>query len=284
MNLRRVALITGGSSGIGAACVRKLLTLDWAVSVVALPGPELDRIAGPGTLVTSGDITLREIRELAVKRTLQRRGRIDVFINCAGVGLYAAPTEVSIPLFSRVLDVNVLAPLALAQMVVPGMRKQGGGSIVNISSVAGFVALPWAAAYSASKFALDSVHDSLRRELRGGCIHVLKVCPGIVDTDFRDHVLAGTAPTSVRSIRRVVSADAVAGAILSAIHHRRHTIYVPRLGRLFALAGSVAPRLMDAYLSRFLPAAASVDRGRNACEYDSNELGWAEASPPPVGD
>jgi len=116
---------------------------------------------------------------MAVQRTLNSYGRIDVLMNNAGVGLYAVPTEVPAASFSRLLDVNVVAPLALTQLVVAAMREQGSGTIVNVSSVAGTVALPWAAAYSASKSALHALHDSLRIELRGSPIHLIKVCPGI---------------------------------------------------------------------------------------------------------
>jgi short-subunit dehydrogenase len=225
---------------------------------VALPGPELDRIADLGALVTPGDVTSQEIRKCALERTLQTHGRIDVLINNAGIGLYAPPTETGMPEFSRILDVNLLAPLALAQLVVPYMNRQGSGAIVNIGSVAGSVALPWAAAYSASKFALGSIHDSLRRELRGGPIQVLKVCPGIVDTPFRSRVLTGEAPAAVKRIRWVVSPETVAARILWALEHRRNTVYVPKIGRVFALAGAIAPSLMDFYLSRFLTDPSSA--------------------------
>jgi short-subunit dehydrogenase len=252
MNQCPVALVSGGSSGIGAACVRKFLALNWAVSVVALADSELDQIQEAGAFATPGDITSREAREKAVERTLQRYGRIDLLVNSAGVGLYAPPTEIPIPEFSRVLDVNVLAPLALTQLVIPHMKHQGSGAIVNIGSVAGLVALPWAAAYSASKFALDAVHDSLRRELRRSSIQVLKVCPGIVATKFRDRALVGEAPPAVKNIRWVVSPETVAARILLALKTRRHTIFVPRIGRLFALSEALIPSLLDIYLSRYL--------------------------------
>lgn len=276
----RVALITGGSSGIGAACVRSFLALGWAASVVALPGPELDPIEESGALVTSGDITSPGVRQDVVERTLQRYGRIDALINNAGVGLYARPTEVSLSEFSRILEVNVLAPLALAQMVIPYMQQQGSGSIVNIGSVAGFVALPWAAAYSASKFALNAMHDSLRRELRGSPIQVIKICPGIVKTDFRNNTLGGSAPHAVKRIRWVVSPDTVAARIVRAIEEGHRAVYVPRIGRVFALLGALAPSLMDLYLSRyFADSASAVPPARMRTEKElalSGSLGAAD--------
>jgi len=245
-----VVVITGGSRGIGAACARTFHSAGWNVSTIALAPGEADVIHSPQVLTIHGDITEPQVRELAIRRTVAKFGRIDVLINNAGVGLYAHPTELSRELFFRLVDVNVFAPLALAQLVVHVMREQGSGTIVNVGSVAASVALPWAAGYCASKAALHSIHDSLRRQLRDTGVRLMKVAPGIVDTNFRAHVLAGTPPQSVRQIRRVVSADAVAAAILQGVRKRRKTIYVPQIGALFTLIGHIAPALMDLYLSR----------------------------------
>jgi NAD(P)-dependent dehydrogenase (short-subunit alcohol dehydrogenase family) len=119
----RVALITGGSSGIGAACVYRALARGWKVSVLALPDSDLDRLEGLDLLIIAGDITSERVRENAVERTLSRYKCVDVLINSAGVGLYAPPTEVSLPLFRRILEVNAIAPIALTQMLIPVMRK-----------------------------------------------------------------------------------------------------------------------------------------------------------------
>jgi short-subunit dehydrogenase len=248
---QKVALITGGSSGIGMACVSKFLANGWDVSVLALPGLDMDRLTADGVLATTGDITCAGTRQAAVERTLNAHGRIDVLVNNAGVGLYSPATEVPVDSFGRLLEVNVLAPLALAQMVIPVMLRQSSGTIVTMGSVAGCVSLPWAAAYCASKSALHAIHDSLRRELRGSSIHLIKVCPGIVNTRFREHVLAGSAPLAVRRIRRAVSAELVADRIWEAIARRKTSVYVPRIGVAFALMGSLAPSLMDLYLRRF---------------------------------
>jgi short-subunit dehydrogenase len=267
-NAARVALITGGSDGIGAACVQEFLACGWNVSSLALPGRDLDRQSANGILTIAGDVTSPQTREIAVERTLGRYGRIDVLINSAGAGLFGVPSELPLELISRLFDLNVMAPLALSTAVIPVMRRQGKGMIVNLGSVGGFVSLPWAAAYSASKAALHSFHDSLRRELRGGPIHVLNVCPGIVDTRFREHALAGSAPAAVRELRWVVSAEAVARRILRAIDHRSNTVFIPRVGALFALAGLIAPGLMDVYLARFFAAdrRSAVVAGRCGAE------------------
>ena len=257
----RTVLITGGSSGIGVACVRRFLAAGWRVSVLALPDSDLVRLAGLDVLTIPGDVTSEQSRETALARTLDEYGGIDTLVNSAGVGLYAQPSETPMSLFSRLLEVNVLAPLALSQLVIPVMKQRGGGVIVNIGSVAGRVALPWAAGYSASKFALDSIHDSLRREFRNDSIRFVRVCAGIVDTDFRRNVLAGSAPPAVRRIRRIVPADAVAAAIVRAVQLGGRTVYVPWTGAVFALMGTLAPRLMDLYLSRFQPSPGPATAG-----------------------
>ncbi len=274
-----VALISGGSSGIGLACVRQFLSKGWRAAVVALPDSDLDHLRGLDVLVIPGDVTAERTRAAAIAHTLGEYNRIDVLVNSAGVGLYAFPTETPMSSFSRMLGVNVLAPLALAQMAIPVMRKQGGGAIVNVGSVAARVALPWAAAYSASKSALDSIHNSLRRQCRRDPIRFVNVCPGIVDTNFRNNVLAGAAPPSVSRIRHVVSADAVAFNILRAVERGRHMVYVPRICRLFTLIDAFAPWLMDFYLSRLvatdIPAAITPNDNadqRPTCERSESPM------------
>jgi short-subunit dehydrogenase len=153
--------------------------------------------------------------------------------------------------------VNVFSALALTQLVIPVMRNQGSGTIVNIGSVGGRVSLPWAVMYCSTKWALHCVSDSLRRELQGSGIRVMKVCPGIVDTKFRDHVLAGKAPTPVENIRRVVSPDAVAAAMFRGVERNKRTVYVPRIGWAFISLEFFAPWLIDIYLRKSYGAQPS---------------------------
>lgn len=246
----KIALITGGSEGLGAACARRFLRAGWKVAILALPGPEIDGMASNDVLTVSGDITSPDTRHVVVEKTLERFERIDVLVNNVGVGLYAPPSQADIELTKRLFDVNVFAPLALTQLVAPLMRRQGGGTIVNVGSVGGLVSLPWAVIYCASKFAVHAIDDSLHRELGPQGIRVIKVCPGIIETKFREHVLDGEAPPHVVSIRKTVPPDRVAKAILRAIENGSRTVYVPWIGRSFTAMGILAPRLMDWYLAR----------------------------------
>ena len=187
----KVVLITGASEGIGAACAAVFHERKARLSLSCLSGPDFPRPAD--ALVTVGDITDPGVRDEIVRRTVDRFGTIDILVNNAGVGLYKPPSSAPIELVRRLFEVNVFAPLAMAQLTIPYMKRQGSGTIVNIGSVGGFASLPWASMYCASKFALHAINDSLRRELSRDGIHVMKVAPGIVDTKFREHVLDGTA-------------------------------------------------------------------------------------------
>ena len=220
------------------------------VSLSGLPSGGFETGERDGVLITAGDITEAATRERLIARTIDRFSRIDVLINNAGVGLYASPSTVPLDLARRMFDVNLFAAVALAQAVLPDMRRRKAGAIVNVGSVGGYSSLPWAVMYCATKFALHAYSDSLRRELRGSGVCVTKICPGIVDTSFRDHVLAGTVPGGVRNIRRMVSPRQVAMTVVNAVERGKSTAFVPRLGRLFTLMECLTPGLMDLYLSR----------------------------------
>lgn len=247
---QKVVLITGASEGIGASCARQLTERGARLSLFALPTTGFEGRNSDTVLVTTGDITSPESRQTLIENTMQRFGRIDVLINNAGVGQYGYPSEVDTEVSKRLFDVNVFSLLALTQLVIPVMRQQKSGTIVNIGSVGGKVSLPWAVMYCATKWAVHCLDDSLRRELKPDGVHVMKVCPGIVDTKFRDHVLAGKAPGPVGDIRRVVSPDQVAAGIIRGVERNSRTVYVPELGRGFTMMEAVAPWAMDLYLRR----------------------------------
>ncbi len=246
----KVVLITGASQGIGAACARLFGQRGALLSLTSLPGQGLADSTGARQVNTTGDITEPETRNAVVKRTLDAFGRVDVLINNAGVGQYGYPTEVDTEISKRMFDVNVFSVLALTQLVVPGMRSRKSGVVVNIGSVGGEVSLPWAVMYCATKWALHCIDDSLRRELKGDGIRVMKVCPGIVETQFREHVLAGAAPGRVEDIRRTVHPDQIAQGVLKGIERGKTKVYVPKIGFAFTSLDFFAPAVMDWYLRR----------------------------------
>jgi short-subunit dehydrogenase len=244
----KVVVITGASDGIGASCARLFAARGARIVATGLPKTGFAETGSATRLVVEGDITSEETRVSVVEQALARFGRIDVLVNNAGVGQYGYPSEVDVEISKRMFDVNVFSALALTQLVIPQMKARGAGAIVNIGSVGGKVGLPWAVMYCATKWALHCVSDSLHRELADTGIHVMKVCPGIVDTKFRDHVLAGAAPRNVENIRRVVSPDQVARGLIRGLERGKKTVYVPKIGYIFTSLDFFAPRVMDWYL------------------------------------
>jgi short-subunit dehydrogenase len=245
-----VVVITGASEGIGAACAGCFAQKGAHLSLNALPGASFPSDLPVDTLFTQGDITRDGVRRLLVERTLERFGKIDILVNNAGVGLYAPPSQTALPLAEQMFALNVFAPLALAQLVIPLMRRQQRGSVVNVASIGSKVSLPWATMYCASKFAIAAVSDGLRRELKPAGIHVTTVYPGIVKTRFREHVLGGMAPERVSGIQRVITPEECARAIVRGVERNSRTVVVPKIGYVFAALDRLFPAVMDEYLMR----------------------------------
>jgi short-subunit dehydrogenase len=246
----KVVLITGASEGIGASCAKLFAQRGASLALNGLPTSTFQDEDSAARLVVAGDITSDTVRHQIVDQTIRRYGRIDVLLNNAGVGQYGYPTEVDTEISKRLFDINVFSLLALTQLVIPHMKQQRSGTIVNIGSVGGKVSLPWAVMYCATKWAVHCIDDSLHRELSGHGIRVMKVCPGIVDTKFRDHVLAGEAPGLVEDIKRTVSPDQVAAGIVNGVERGKRTVFVPKIGMIFTSLDFFAPRVMDWYVRR----------------------------------
>ena len=249
----KVALITGASRGIGAACAAELAARGARLSLVARSEEGLAAAGGRDALVTAGDITDESLRARAVERTLERFGRIDILVNNAGAGLYLPAWDTPPDPARRLFELNFFAPLAMARLVAPHMRAQGGGAIVNVSSVAAKATLPWLTLYSASKAALCALTDGLRVELAPYGIHAMAVCPGYVRTTFQEHALAGKPPESVRKSRRfTITAEECARAIARGIEREARTVMAPRSAWLLVAAARLFPRQLDARFAAML--------------------------------
>ncbi|MBI3683299.1 MAG: SDR family NAD(P)-dependent oxidoreductase [Acidobacteria bacterium] len=245
----KVVLVTGASEGIGAACAAAFRARGAKLSLLARSGDKLEGVMAAGDVATAGDVTREEDRRRCVEATIARFGRIDILINNAGVGLYAPSWQAPLEAVRRMYEVNFFAALAMIQLVAPGMRAQHSGSIVNVSSIAGRVTLPWLTLYSASKFALCSLTDGLRMELKRDGIHAMTVCPGYVSTRFQQNVLMGQAPESVQRTKWFrITAGQCARAIVKGVERNARTVVTPRAGWIFIalerlLPGSVEARL-----------------------------------------
>ncbi len=247
----KIILITGASQGIGAACAAGLRRRGARLSLTGRSEERLAPLAGQDMLVTAGDLTQPEARQRVVDRTLERFGAIDVLINNAGVGLYSPSWKAPMPEARSLFELNFFVPLAMIQLVVPHMRLRKSGVVVNVSSIAGKVTLPWFTLYSSSKYALGSLSDGLRRELKPDGISVMTVCPGYVKTAFQDNVLAGRPPEPLRRARQfAITPERCADAIVRGLERGARTVVTPRAGWLFVMAERLFPSLMDSQLNR----------------------------------
>jgi len=246
----KVVLITGASEGIGAACARAFEARDARLSIIARNAERLAKVGGPGTLRIAGDITSEETQRQVVARTVEQFGGIDILVNNAGMGLYAPAWKAPMADTRRMFELNLFAPLALAQLVTPHMRERKGGTIVNISSIAGKVTLPWLTLYSVSKFALGSLTDGLRAELKPDGIRVMAVCPGYVKTEFQAHALGAHPPEPIAKGRRfAITVDECAQAVARGVEREARTVVVPRLGWLLVALSRLFPAMVESRLA-----------------------------------
>jgi NAD(P)-dependent dehydrogenase (short-subunit alcohol dehydrogenase family) len=181
----RTALVTGASRGIGAATAAALDRAGARVAIAARSDEELAKVARGLTndpVVLAVDLSDSAAPGRLAAQALDAMGRVDVLVNNAAAAARLPTVEIDAALIDGLLAVNVRAPLLLVAALVPSMIDQGGGSIVNLSSVSGLVGTPNRAAYAASKGAIDAATRSLAMELGRHGIRVNSVAPGVVDT------------------------------------------------------------------------------------------------------
>ncbi|WP_116200189.1 oxidoreductase [Amycolatopsis circi] len=185
-----VCLITGASAGIGRATALELLKAGHVVYGAARRVSKMEELRDAGGHPLAMDARSEADLDRAVRTVLDEQGRIDVLINNAGTVLHGAAEDVPLDAARDQFQVNVFAPARLVQLVLPAMRAQGSGRIVNVSSIGGEISLPLGAWYYASKHALEAYSDTLRMEVRPFGIEVVVVVvvvqPGIIKTEFED--------------------------------------------------------------------------------------------------
>jgi short-subunit dehydrogenase len=191
----RVALVTGASSGIGEAAAQALVDAGFTVygtSRKATPGETRD-----GVVFLPLDVTDEESVAEAVREVLKRSGRIDVLVNNAGIGSSGASEESSVAQDRIVFDVNVFGLIRMTKAVLPHMRGQKEGRVINMSSVGGFAPQPFMASYVASKHAVEGYSESLDHEVRELGVRILLVEPFNTSTGFDASVVRGENPLPV---------------------------------------------------------------------------------------
>ena len=185
----KVILITGASSGFGKVSAIKLKEKGYIVYAVARRVSKMDDLKKMGITVDYMDVTDEKSVSDSVEKIIAKEGKIDILVNNAGYGSYGAVEEVSIEEAKRQFDVNVFGIAIVSKKVLPYMRKERSGLVINISSVVGKVALPFMGWYSASKHAVEGLSDAMRIEVEPFGVKVVIVEPGVVKTGF-DNIVA----------------------------------------------------------------------------------------------
>ncbi len=277
-------LITGGSRGLGLALARRFAGEGARLTLLARDGDDLQRARreleanGADVLIYECDVSDPEQVKDAVRFVKERRGRIDVLVNNAGV-IQVGPVETMTTAdFEEAMDVHTWGPFRLMRAVIPQMKAQGEGRIVNISSIGGLVAVPHLLPYVVSKFALTGLSDGMRSELAQENIHVTTVCPGLMRTgshvnalfkgkhrqEFTWFALSSSTPLSSTSARRA------ARQIVEACRRGASRLIITPQARLLHALNALVPGLTAAVtntIARLLP-------GPDAENGDERHPGW----------
>ena len=272
--MSRVAIVTGGASGIGRALSAALVARGDRVVLADLDGAAAEDVAerlragGPGT-ATAAAVDVRDAGAVTalVTGTAERHGRLDLLFNNAGLGIGGPAEELSPAHWDRTLDVNLRGVLHGVQAAYPLMLRQGQGHIVNTASLAGLLPMPGSAPYATTKWAVVGLSLSLRAEGAARGVRVSVVCPGGVDTPILDKGMPADLPRvpSVEGIDtravitrlsggRLYGADALAADVLRGVDRNRPLIVAPRqarvMWRLMRLSPSLVLRLLAAMAAR----------------------------------
>ncbi|MFB8759287.1 SDR family NAD(P)-dependent oxidoreductase [Streptomyces nigra] len=244
----RTAVVTGASSGIGAAVSRRLSAEGWSLVLSGRDAARLCDVAGRGrTPCFQADLTAPGAAERLTGFALDQVGHMDLLVAGAGVGWAGEFATMPVSTLEEIIETDLVATLRLVRQVVPHMVGEGRGRVVLIGSLAGVVGVREEAVYSAAKAALSAFAEALRYELAGTGVALSHVVPGVVDTPFFER--RGTPYR--RSRPRPVPPERVADAVWSAVHRGRDEIYVPGWLRLPARIHGAAPALFRRLSSVF---------------------------------
>jgi short-subunit dehydrogenase len=250
----KVVIITGASSGIGKALAIEfasrgahlVLAARQYVALCELTESLINKY-GIQAVAVQCDVSIEEDCSHLVKQSILTFNKIDILVNNAGISMRALFKDVDLKVLKSLMDVNFWGTVYCTKYALPHIQKTQG-SIVGVSSIAGYKGLPGRSGYSASKFAINGFLDSLREENLKTGVHVMTACPGFTASNIRNTALAKDGSQQGESTlneAKMMTAEAVAKIITDGVENRSRTLIMTGEGKLIVLLNKFFPALMD---------------------------------------
>lgn len=253
----RVAVITGAGRGIGAAVAASLAQEGCKLVLAARSRDQLEVVAerlqqqyGVETLIVPMDISDEHQARALIETADAHFGTVDILVNNAGMGIYGTIDELNLDDLRHVFEVNFFGALAALQAVVQVMRRQGGGTVVNVSSIVGKFSQPLSGGYVATKFALQGASSAARAELKQDNIDLVLVCPGLTETEFSQHSRISVPGAEHRkgekhALMQGVAPRRVGARTVTAIKRGEREVYITWGDRLLVWFAITVPSLFQ---------------------------------------
>lgn len=249
----KVVIVTGASSGIGEACAIAFANKG---AKLVLAARNLDKLKvveakiitlGGDVLSVKCDVSIQEDCKVLTEQTIAKFGKIDVLINNAGISMRAIFNDMDLDVMEKIMGINFFGTVYCTKFALPHILKNKG-SVVGVSSIAGYVGLPARTGYSASKYAMQGFLDALRTEnLRTG-LHVMVACPGFTASNIRNTALSkdGSAQSeSPRDEGKMMTAEQVATHIVNGVERKKRTLVLTSQGKLVVLLNKFFPKMVE---------------------------------------
>lgn len=250
----KTVLITGASSGIGEACARRFAGAGANLVLGARQygrlcglADQLEKAHGIQAIAVQTDVSREEDCRLFIEQALSTFGGIDVLVNNAGISMRALFQDLDLSVLHQVMNVNFWGAVYCTKYALPSLVARRG-SVVGVSSIAGYKGLPGRTGYSASKFAMQGFMESLRIEHLHTGLHVMVACPGFTASNIRNTALIADGSlqgSSSMEEGRMMTADEVSGLILRGVRQRRRDLIITGQGRLTVFMSRFFPKLTD---------------------------------------